>query len=141
MARQPFVKTINCYNNLVCTCLVFTGHGLKCYQCINTKGWDDCETNKKELNCSNALGSQYDRCGKVFIHGKDASSSVAFYIKGCALSSVCSQNTCKSFVQDPSTNIEKCEVDCCQGDLCNGAKVPMVSAIVLLACALVAFLR
>ena len=30
---------------------------------------------------------------------------------------------------------------CCSGDLYNGAKVPMVSAIMLLACVLVAFLR
>ena len=42
---------------------------------------------------------------------------------------------------DPSVKITKCDISCCNGDLCNGGKVPVVSAIVLLACALVAALR
>ena len=125
----------------MCSCfLFFTGYGLKCYQCVSAKGWDDCATNEKEVECS-TFGSQYNRCGKAFVDGKVADVSVAAYGKGCIPSSVCSQKSCKAFVQDPSTTINKCELDCCEGDLCNGAKVPMVSAFVLLTCALVAFLR
>ena len=142
MQHKQFTSTRRLGNNVMCSdcTLVFTGYGLKCNQCLSTKGWDDCATNKKEVDCS-TLGSQYDRCGKAFVDGKVADVSIAVYAKGCSASSVCSQNSCKAFVQDPSTTIKKCELDCCDGDLCNGAKVPMVSAIMLLACALVAFLR
>lgn len=119
-------------------CLIFfTGYGLECYQCASAKGWDDCTSNRKKVDCT----SEYDRCGKAYVEGKVADVSVALYGKGCISSSVCSQKTCKAFVQDPSTNIDKCELDCCEGDLCNGAKVSMVSAIMLFACALLAFLH
>ena len=40
-----------------------------------------------------------------------------------------------------SLKITKCKLDCCKGDLCNGARVPMVGAIMLLANAVVAVTR
>ena len=117
--------------------IFFTGYGLECYQCASAKSWDDCTSNRKKVDCP----SDYNRCGKAYLEGKLVDTSIALYGKGCSSSSVCNQNTCKAFVQDPSTNIDKCELNCCEGDLCNGAKVLMVSAIMLLACALVAFLH
>ena len=38
-------------------------------------------------------------------------------------------------------DVRKCKIYYCSGDLCNGGKVPMISAIMFFACALVAFLR
>lgn len=141
MQHKQLTSTRRLSNNVMrsaCT-LIFTGYGLKFNQCISTKGWDDRATNKKEVDCS-TLGSQFNRCGKAFVDGKVADTSLAVYAKGCSASSVCSQKSCKAFIQDPSTTIKKCEFDCCEGDLCNGAKVPMISVIVILACAFVAFL-
>ncbi|KAL9985527.1 hypothetical protein ACROYT_G007944 [Oculina patagonica] len=116
---------------------ISTGYGLECYQCYSTKSWDDCANVKKEVTCPSVA----DRCGKAYISGKSDEASVAVYGKGCAVSSQCdadSSELCKH--SDPSVTVE-CDIYCCSGDLCNGAKVPMVSAIMLLACALVAFLR
>ena len=118
--------------------IFFAGYGLKCYQCASAKSWDDCASNKKETTCP----SGSDRCGKAFIEGKAADVSVAIYGKGCSAKALCDDRDkyCKAAAQVGMT-VSKCEVNCCEGDLCNGAKVPMVSAILLLACALVAFFR
>ena len=117
---------------------VFLGYGLKCYQCLTLKDWDDCDKTKTEDTCVGGA----DRCGKVLVTGKQGGVSISVYAKGCSLSSACDaakSKLCKS--SDPTVSVTECEINCCSGDLCNGAKVPMVSAIILLACVLVAFLR
>ena len=63
------------------------------------------------------------------------------FSKGCVSSPTCSEKYCKSFKSSRSLKITKCKLDCYKGDLCNGAKVPMVSAIMLLASAIVAVAR
>lgn len=80
-----------------------------------------------------------DRCVKADIKAEKSGVSGEVFVKGCATSSQCSEKNCKKF--SPLMKITKCEVDCCKGDLCNGAQVPMVSAIMLLACAIVGFAR
>ena len=94
-------------------------HGLKCYQCSSTKGWDDCAANRKHVTCS----SGFDHCGTVHVQGKTGNMSVSVYSSGCSSSVVCNQGSCKAFVSDPSTNITKCEFNCCSGNLCNENKV------------------
>ena len=80
-----------------------------------------------------------DRCGKANVKEESSVEADEVFSKGCATSSQCSAKDCK--LNDPSVKITKCEINCCKGDLCNGAKVPMVSAIMLLSCAIVAFAR
>ena len=80
-----------------------------------------------------------DRCGKADIKAESSGVTGEVFFKGCATSSACSAKNCKKVY--PSVKITKCEISCCKGDLCNGAKVPMVSAIMLLSCAIVAFAR
>ena len=118
--------------------LCFLAYGLKCYQCFSFKDWDDCDKNKTEETCSEGR----NRCGKglaILNHGGVSHSS---YGKGCATSSDCDPDKVEMCKPPDSTfAVTECEINCCSGDLCNGAKVPMVSAIMLLACVLVAFLR
>ena len=78
-----------------------------------------------------------DRCGKADVKAESSAATVEGFAKGCATSSDCSAKNCKSIYS--SLKITKCEINCCKGDLCNGAQVPMVSAIMLLACAILAF--
>ena len=80
-----------------------------------------------------------DRCGKGDEKFESSGVTKEAFGKGCITSSDCSGDICNW--KDPSVKITKCEIDCCKGDLCNGAKVPMVSAIMLLSCAIVAFAR
>jgi len=84
--------------------------------------------------------SSADRCVKGMKEGTQDDVSVTVYIKGCAESSECDADT-SDFCKSDTGEVKKCDINCCSGDLCNGGKVPMVSAIMLLACALVAFLR
>ena len=116
-------------------CFLFPGYALKCNTCLSLKSWDDCKNNTIQLTC---LDSQ-DRCGKADIKAENSVVAVEVFTKACATSSECSARDCKSIY--PSVKITKCEIDCCEGDLCNGAKVPMVSAIMMLACAIAAFVR
>ena len=88
-----------------------------------------------------------DRCNKADIKVESSGVTGEVFAKGCTTSSECNKKNCKKF--SPSAKITKCEVECCKGDLCNaadkgadnGAQVPMVSAIMLLACAFVGFAR
>ena len=114
----------------------FTGYGLKCYKCTSGKSWDDCEKNKEEIVCS----PHQDSCGKFYMDGKLVSGTgVEGYGKECAIKSNCTKDLCEVLTVD--TTIDNCEVNCCQADLCNGAKVPLVSAFFILACALLTFFR
>ena len=103
----------------------------------SVKSWDDCLQKKstKEVTC---LDSQ-DGCAKVYVKAEISGVTTEAFGKGCATSSDYSEKNCKKIV--PPGKIIKCEIDCCKKDLCNGAKVPMVSAIILLSCAIIAFGR
>lgn len=125
---------------LVFAFLVFipVGYGLKCYECGSTKSWDDCASVKKEVTCD----SGFDRCVKGMKDGTQGDVSFALYAKACGVqSSACDPDTSEFCKSGDSGKVKKCDISCCSGDLCNGGKIPMVSAIMLLACALVAFLR
>ena len=109
-----------------------SGNGLKCYKCLSTKSWDDCEDVKKETTC---VGG-FDRCVKVYANVKKGGASVESYEKGCFTEALCNNIDQISVCKDGG----ECKVSCCTGDLCNGAAVQMVSAIILIACAFVAVL-
>ena len=120
-----------------CIFLCFSGYALKCNQCLSDKSWDECNNTTTQANCKDGE----DRCAKEEVKSEISGKTVKIFAKGCTTSSLCSQGSknCKS--TNPSVKITKCEVDCCKGDLCNGAQVPMVSATMLLACAIVVFAR
>ena len=101
---------------------------MKCYGCESTKSWDDCV--EKEGACADG----FDRCAKVYAEVKKNGTSVETYIRGCLPEAWCNNNDLISFCKESS----KCKVYCCTGDLCNGAAVHMVSAIILIPSALVA---
>ena len=110
-------------------------HGLKCYQCASTKGWDDCAVNRKEQICP--LG--FDRCGTTRLEGTVQGVSLKTYDKGCTTSAVCNKGICDIYATDPSAHITTCAVYCCAGTLCNAAALPMISTIFLVTCAVVSF--
>ena len=96
---------------------------------MSTKSWDDCESVKTKVNCS----SGENRCFKGYQDIKKDGISAEGYGKGCS-----SAEVCKTV---PETDVCKkgtCEMDCCSEDLCNAATVPLVSAIILTVCAVLA---
>ena len=100
--------------------------------------WNDCASIQKVVACD----SGKDTCANIHYHSKseDLAISVEGYAKKCSAKSACdNKELCKAFSPKGAT-IKKCKVNCCDGNLCNhGARVPLASAILLLACALLAF--
>ncbi|KAJ7375931.1 hypothetical protein OS493_037950 [Desmophyllum pertusum] len=106
-------------------------YGLKCYKCTSTKSWDDCASVKIEKTCS----SGEDRCTKAYFKGKSEGASVEGFAKDCH-----SAADCDGFEKsDLCKDMKECKVNCCSSDLCNAAALPMVSAFIFIACALVVF--
>ena len=103
--------------------------GLQCYRCFSTKSWDDCESVKTKVNCS----SSENRCSKAYEDIKKDWVSTKDYGKGCS-----SAEDCKTATDTDACKEGTCEMDCCSGDLCNSARVTLVSAIILTLCAVVA---
>ena len=115
---------------------LYLGRGLKCYQCSSTKDWDECEDIQIEVKCD----EEEDQCFKVFFKGKKGHIQSETYSKGCTTNEKCKQfneEWCKMKEFSPGVN---CEVTWCTGDKCNAAALPIVSAIILIACACLAFL-
>ena len=99
--------------------------------------WDDCASIQKVVAC--------DSGNETFanIHYHSTSGDLAMSVEGygiiCSAKSACgNEELCKAFAPKGAT-IKKCKVDCCEGNLCNGARVPLASVILLLACTLLAF--
>jgi len=101
---------------------VFIGRGIKCYQCDSEKSWDGCVPGNN-TECAAGL----DSCVKFEGQAEFQGVTQKYFHKGCALKSRCTDEVCK-LVLPPSATIKKCDVSCCQSDLCNGAKVPIASA-------------
>jgi len=113
---------------------ISVGYGLKCYSCLSDKSWDDCPANNNNTETCNA---NEDRCIKAKIVLKKDGKEDTSYVRGCATSADCD----KGCVGGGGYTVEECDYGCCKEDLCNGAKIPMISAIILVACALVTFIR
>ena len=115
---------------------LYLGRGLKCYQCSTTMGWDECEDIQSEVDCNKTA----DQCFKVFFKGQRDHIQAETYSKGCTTNEKCQQvneDLCKMDEFGPGI---KCELTWCTGELCNAAALPMVSAIILIACACLVFL-
>ena len=134
--RSNYFALVRKLNDVLMKLTYFLVYGLKCYECVSTKGWDDCAEIKTEKECP----SFADRCGKYKVEGTSGQMSAAVFAKGCATKIQCDKDDkselCK--LSGPKGNVN-CKVDCCQGNLCNGAKVLTVSGVLLLACTLLTF--
>ena len=115
---------LKCNKNFL---LCFVGHSIKCYQCYSSQSWDDCVPDNN-TDCSPGLDGCYKVHVTVEVKGKTGKS----FLKGCID---------KTVVPFLNVKVTECEIKCCHSDLCNGAKVPMVSSFLFLTCAITAFLR
>ena len=92
---------------------------VKCYGCLSTSGWDECDSNRKVILCPPGA-----RCGTTYLEGKlRGNVSVSQYAKGCSTAKVC-KSRCKASIHDPEIKVTKCKMNCCKEHLCNGKKKP-----------------
>lgn len=101
---------------------------------------DDCNNNKKEITCPTST----DECSMLSVKYKADNVEIKSYKKTCTTEAVC-ENPGVSLTEwarcDKADG--KCSFQCChETDLCNrGHAVPMVSTLLMFACALVTFFR
>ena len=106
---------------------------MKCYTCVSTKSWGDCEDIKKESTCL----PTYNRCAKISVDVKKGGVSVEEYVKSCLTEEACSATE----KVDVCKGAGECKVNCCSGDLCNAASFKIMSTFILLTCVLVALIQ
>ena len=121
--------------------LFFVGHGIKRYQCVSAKSWDDCDPGNV-TTCSNSSSClQFEVDAEIPNHG-----TYRLFYQECTRKSACNEDICKRYRQ-VSPTVRKCGFECCESDLCNrnllngsnGAKVPIVSGFLFLVCPLMFF--
>ena len=105
-------------------CFPSLAEALQCYFCYNLVSWDDCDKDRVKQTCAPGL----DKCAKVYAKGIRE-----VFGRGCESSYQCSSKSACEI-----SGLTKCEIHCCDGNLCNGSQSKMASAFVLTACAVLA---
>lgn len=125
----------------ICT---FSAHGLKCFYCISSTSWDDCEKHQKVQHCE----SDMTICINMSVIIPPAMGfEMKSFARGCNKEILCDYakdnfESCKSYTsQDLKGQNMTCDSSCCSTDLCNESAVPAVSVIMLVTCTLWALVR
>jgi len=119
---------------MLCFAIAFA---LKCYDCTSKTSMADCDKNKKEKDCPEGA----DRCLTLLTEFKVQKVETKFYHKTCSTKQACDSKALLNACNVASKVVKgNCTLDCCDKDLCNGGTAPLVSVLLLLACALVTFL-
>lgn len=88
--------------------------------CISSVSWDDCAKSQDPLTCEPAD----THCHRHMVHVDMGVYKMTTFTKGCATSDKCSPeavNRCKNSSGSQQMGIKdvKCDLECCQDDLCN----------------------
>ncbi|XP_078359542.1 uncharacterized protein LOC144644011 [Oculina patagonica] len=93
---------------------------LQCNVCISSVSWDDCLKSQDPLTCEPAD----THCHRHMVHVDMGFYKTTTFTKGCATSDKCTPeavNRCKNSSGSQQMGIKdmKCDLECCQDDLCN----------------------
>lgn len=97
---------------------------------------DKCDAIAKDEDCPGIA----DRCAKASLVYKVSNFEIKSFSKYCSTKSVC------EFGNDVYKNCKNvagstCQLDCCEGDLCNTGVTPVVSVFLMMACVVMALFR
>ncbi|XP_020619551.1 uncharacterized protein LOC110057300 isoform X2 [Orbicella faveolata] len=110
--------------------------GRKCYTCVSTVSLDDCNNKKTEMTCP----SGYDRCGTLSVEFNVLNVESKSFTRVCSSQAECDDASAK--LKNCKQANGTCSFECCDSDLCSGSSgsaVPVVSTLLMLACAFVKF--
>lgn len=100
---------------------------LKCNVCSSAESWDKCSNT--EMTCPSGME---ERCLKVeYKYGETKS-----FTRTCGTKDYCDKDKNPTCNLLESVSGVECNVNCCEGDLCNAGSAAKISGIMLLACAL-----
>ena len=117
--------------NIVVVVFFFLGFALKCQICSSETSMEDCKKNEKELDCGGSL----DRCAKISLDFKVGVLETKSFTKICTTKAVCDAG--KQLDACKKAKGATCEFDCCDSDGCNSSAMPVISAFLMVLCALV----
>ena len=111
----------------VCDMIFSAVMSLKCNICSSAESWDKCSNT--EMTCPSGIE---ERCVKVeFKYGETKS-----FTRTCGTKDYCDKGKNPTCNLVESVSGVECNVNCCEGDLCNAGSAAKISGIMLLACAL-----
>ncbi|KAL9960855.1 hypothetical protein ACROYT_G034360 [Oculina patagonica] len=112
---------------LLALCVMPSALAIKCYECTNIPGYpgsqcSDNTDNIKIINCNPIL----DRCmtitGTITVPN---TGPIDVELRNCSSSILCDPDSqfgmCNILKHNTGGAFSKCNTDCCEGDLCNGA--------------------
>lgn len=106
---------------------------IKCHHCTSTKSWEDCE---RVHGSSTADCTQSDAvCYKIHYA---TNGGISQYAKSCEPKTYCQQK--ENPICKDHAGSTKCDIDCCDDDLCNAGSIIGVSIRLVAAGVLVAML-
>ena len=115
--------------------ILFVALAIKCNICVSSESMEDCKEREKSADCSRAsLGFVADRCVKMSV---DYSGFKSF-VKSCFSKQLCEQGN-EVFKKCKQVGGAECEMSCCDSNDCNSGTAPLVSALVMIVCALTSF--
>ena len=101
---------------------------------------EDCKEKEESVNCDDAgptqLGFVPDRCVKMSLEYGDTKS----FVKTCFSKQLCEVGN-EAFKSCKQVNGTTCEINCCDSNYCNSGTAPLVSALLIIACALTSLYR
>ena len=134
--RRSWVQlTTSCFSGyelFVKKVFYLAAFSLKCYDCESSTDMESCDAKRKEKNCT----SFDNRCATQSFEYKII-IDIKQYKKYCTTQDACdaSKKVCNA------ANGKKCEIECCDTDNCNDGAAPVVSVLLMVACAFLSSFR
>ena len=83
----------------------------------------------------------FSRCGKVETVYKSQGKEYKNFLRDCTTKDTCDAKEDFFLKACKAGSGSTCEINCCNGDLCNAGSTPVLSAVLVFTCALVALFR
>jgi len=92
---------------------------LRCHVCLSYSSWEDCAKSQDPLTCE----PEDTHCLRQMVHVDMGFFNTTTFVKTCATSDKCTPDAvrrCKNSSGFGQMGIKdvKCDLECCQGDLC-----------------------
>ena len=95
----------------------------------------DCKGREESVDCDSApIGFVADRCVKMSLEYRGFKS----FVKTCYTKELCEQGN-EAFQSCKRVGGADCEMSCCDSNDCNSGTTPLVSALLMIVCALTSF--
>ncbi|XP_044173082.1 uncharacterized protein LOC122957183 [Acropora millepora] len=127
------MKTLLFLAFILCTASVALA--IKCKNCVSSESMEDCKEREESVDCDNVrIGFVADRCVKMSYEY----SGFKGFVKTCYSKQLCEQGS-EAFRNCEQVSGATCKLNCCDSNYCNSGTAPLVSALLMIVCALSSF--